>query len=277
MKKNLLIIILTIWVAGLYSQEYLLGIDLSYVNEMEDCDAVYFENGVAKDVSTSIQTVIHIADPSTALWWFTTATEENFSNYDIIGLSYYTQWHDVNIEYVGQVVYSLINEFNKPVWIVETGYPWTLENNDEADNILGATSILPGYSNPPTIKSQKNFLINMTYEVISNGGMGVIYWEPAWVSTSCSTQWGQGSHYENATFFDFDNQLHEGANFLKYDYSQPPSTTSQVSFYVNMTGVEITEAVYVTGDFTGTAWQFMPMENLGDNLYRYSTILHKGS
>jgi hypothetical protein len=30
-----------------------------------------------------------------------------------------------------------------------------------------------------------------------------VYWEPAWVSTACSTRWGQGSHWENAAFFDF--------------------------------------------------------------------------
>jgi arabinogalactan endo-1,4-beta-galactosidase len=37
--------------------------------------------------------------------------------------------------------------------------------------------------------------------VINAGGMGLIYWEPGWVSTSCSTLWGQGSHWENASFF----------------------------------------------------------------------------
>jgi hypothetical protein len=48
----------------------------------------------------------------------------------------------------------------------------------------------------------------------------VVYWEPAWVSTGCSTQWGVGSHYENATFFDFDNNLlpAAGIGFMQHDY-----------------------------------------------------------
>ncbi len=47
------------------------------------------------------------------------------------------------------------------------------------------------------------------------------YWEPAWISTDCSTRWGQGSHWENATFFDFQNQVHQGIDFLSYEYLFP--------------------------------------------------------
>jgi hypothetical protein len=51
----------------------------------------------------------------------------------------------------------------------------------------------------------------------------VVYWEPAWVSTDCSTRWGQGSHWENATFFDFQNgnEVHEGIEFLRHPYQFP--------------------------------------------------------
>lgn len=231
----------------------------------------------AKDVNNAIQTVIHIADPAQAVWWFQDAAANLFTGFDIIGLSYYPEWHPVNIQQVGEIISGMKSDYNKPVWIVETGYPWTLENNGDAGNILGEASLLPGYANPPTINSQKNFLINLTYEVISNGGFGVIYWEPAWVTTSCATLWGIGSHYENATFFNFENQLHEGIGFLAYDYAQPPSTTAQVSFYVDMTGIDHPDGVFVTGDFTGENWQFMPMSLVGNNIYRYTTAMQKGS
>ncbi len=238
-----------------------------------------FKAGIsaAKAVSSHIKTVIHIADPSNASWWFTAAADNGLDNFDIMGLSYYPQWHQVDIAQVGAAVNALHTTFDKPVWIVETGYPWTLDNNGDVGNILGEASILPGFANPPTINSQKNFLIKLTYTVLNNGGMGVIYWEPDWVSTSCFTQWGQGSHYENATFFDFNNQLHQGIDFLTYDYSQPPSTTSTVNFYVDMTGVDVSEGVFVTGDFTGEAWQFVPMTAIGNQVYKYSTTMEKGA
>ena len=56
--------------------------------------------------------------------------------------------------------------------------------------------------------------MNKLVEVIkSSGGEGLVYWEPAWVSTKCSTLWGQGSHWDNATFFDFDNKATLGMRF----------------------------------------------------------------
>jgi len=66
-------------------------------------------------------------------------------------------------------------------------------------------------------------MIDLTQSLIDNGGLGVVYWEPAWVSTKCSTRWGQGSHWENATFFDFlnNNELHRGIDFLNFEYQFP--------------------------------------------------------
>ena len=58
-----------------------------------------------------------------------------------------------------------------------------------------------------------NDVVQMTLRV---GGVGVVYWEPAWVSTKCTTRWGTGSHWENATLFDFrkGNELTPAADFL---------------------------------------------------------------
>ena len=101
--------------------------------------------------------------------------------------------------------------------IVEAGYPWTASWNDNANNILYQTN--PNYFPlSPTI--QKKWLVDLTEQVIDNGGKGVIYWEPAWVSSTCSTRWAQGSHYENATFFDFNNNLQNdgGIGFMTHDY-----------------------------------------------------------
>jgi arabinogalactan endo-1,4-beta-galactosidase len=53
--------------------------------------------------------------------------------------------------------------------------------------------------------------------VVENaGGEGVIYWEPAWVSTRCSTLWGQGSHWDNATLFDHENKATLGMQFYNH-------------------------------------------------------------
>ncbi|MGK0363470.1 MAG: hypothetical protein ACI85O_000515, partial [Saprospiraceae bacterium] len=59
-----------------------------------------------------------------------------------------------------------------------------------------------------------------------NGGNGLVYWEPGWVSTTCSTPWAIGSHYENATFFGFDDNLkgNGGINWMtEFSTSASPS------------------------------------------------------
>ena len=59
--------------------------------------------------------------------------------------------------------------------------------------------------------------------VVDNGGIGSVYWEPAWVSTKCSTRWGQGSNWDNATFFDFTkgNEALPAFDFLTHPYRRP--------------------------------------------------------
>ena len=73
------------------------------------------------------------------------------------------------------------------------------------------------------LDGQRQFVEAKARERIGNGALGVVYWEPAWVSTPCSTRWGQGSHWENAIFFDFqnDNEVLEGIDFLSHDYLYP--------------------------------------------------------
>jgi arabinogalactan endo-1,4-beta-galactosidase len=187
-------------------------------------DAQLFNAGIraVRDVAVETETdpriILHVAQPENAGWWFREARENGVTDFDVIGLSYYPQWSAFSVADVGAHVTYLQREFEKEVMIVETAYPWTLEAVDEtADNILNQG--VRKY--PITTQGQRQYMIDLTQSLISNGGLGVVYWEPAWVSTECSTRWGQGSHWENATLFDFRNQVHEGIDFLSYGYQFP--------------------------------------------------------
>lgn len=196
-------------------------------------DARLFNAGIqaVRDISAetglSIKIILHVAQPENAGWWFREATAAGITDFDVIGLSYYPQWSEFSIADVGAMTTTLRETFGKEVMIVETAYPWTLEAVDEtADNIL-----YQGISAYPiSIAGQRQFMIDLTQTLISNGGLGVVYWEPAWVSTGCSTRWGQGSHWENATFFDFmnDNEVTAAIDFLSYDYLYPPEVVDGV-------------------------------------------------
>lgn len=196
-------------------------------------DARLFNAGIravrtlAAETNSNPQIVLHVAQPENASWWFREAAQHGVTDFDVIGLSYYPQWSQLSPVDVGAFTTYLRQTFGKEVMIVETAYPWTFDAAEEtADNILNQG--IRGYGISPA--GQRQFLVDLSQSVLSNGGLGVVYWEPAWVSTQCTTRWGQGSHWENATFFDFQNgnELHEGVEFLSYPYLFPTELTDGV-------------------------------------------------
>lgn len=191
-------------------------------------DAPLFNAGIravrdfAAESGIHPQVVLHVAQPENTTWWFTQAEAAGITDFDVIGLSFYPQWSTFSIADMGAQVSFLRQRFGKQVMVLEAGYPWTRDAVDEtAGNVLNKG--LRGYPFSP--EGQYRFMTDMTQTLISNGASGVVYWEPGWVSTPCLTRWGQGSHWENATFFDFqhDNEVLEGINFLKDTYLHPAS------------------------------------------------------
>lgn len=189
-------------------------------------DAQLFNAGIravrdfAAETQTSPQIILHVAQPENTTWWFTEAEAAGVTDFDVIGISYYPQWSSFSIADMGAQVSYLGRRFGHEVMVVETAYAWTRDAVDEtADNILNQG--IRGYPFSP--EGQRRFMTDLTQSLISNGALGVVYWEPAWVSTQCSTRWGQGSHWENATFFNFqhNNEVLEGIDFLGHDYLFP--------------------------------------------------------
>jgi arabinogalactan endo-1,4-beta-galactosidase len=160
-------------------------------------------NRVSQKLDVEIQTMIHIAQPENSFWWFKEAFKNGIHEFDWIGLSYYPKWSEYPLNDIPIAIDSLKKLYDIPIIIVETAYPHTLENVDSAGNILGKDALIMGY--PATHKGQKEFMVELTKLALKGGADGVIYWEPAWISSKAVTPWGSGSHWDNATFFDAFN------------------------------------------------------------------------
>ena len=168
-----------------------------------------------RDISSSknkkIEIMLHIAQPENGLWWFEQASAAGVTDYDWIGLSYYPMWSEYDLNSIDTPIKTLIETYNKRLMIVETGYPFTLNNADSANNIFNENALITGY--PATEQGQLNYLNDLKTKIFQSGGEGIVYWEPAWVSTGCSTLWATGSHWDNATLFNHNNKSNLGMQF----------------------------------------------------------------
>lgn len=176
-------------------------------------------NAVKKSSSVDTKIILHVADPKNVEWWFDNITSTGgVSGFDMVGFSYYPLWHTmITPNALSQSIATFRTKYERPVLILETAYPWTMEAKDNYNNLFGSDTPIDGF--PFTKEGQLNMLIKLTQEVIDGGGSGIIYWEPAWLSVpGLKDQWGEGSSWENNTFFDFEGNATESFDFIKHEY-----------------------------------------------------------
>ncbi|WP_408591616.1 arabinogalactan endo-beta-1,4-galactanase [Novosphingobium sp.] len=167
---------------------------------------------------TAIKTMLHIAQPENIIGWFDNATAAGVLDYDIIGISYYSKWSKYNLAGLGKVIDAAHRRYGAEVWVVETAYPFTTDFGDDTGNLLGTDSAIPGY--PVSPEGQARYLEDLTRTVVANGGNGVVYWAPDWVSTKCKTRWGTGSSWENAAWFTVkDHEAVRALRWMSVDYT----------------------------------------------------------
>lgn len=164
---------------------------------------------------------LHVADPKNVDWWFgKITTSAAVSDFDIIGLSYYPLWHTtVTFDALPALITKLNNTYNKKVMILETAYPWTTEYADSYNNRFGSQTPLTGY--PFTKEGQTKFMVDLCQHMLNAGGSGLMYWEPAWISSQLKDLWGTGSSWENCTFFDFTGNALPSIDYMRYLYKLP--------------------------------------------------------
>lgn len=179
------------------------------IKAVKDIDSIYRHN---------TQIILHVADPKNLNWWFENMTTKgNVTDFDIIGFSYYPLWHTtITFDELPSLISDLKAKFKKEIMIVETAYPFTTEENDSYPNIFNTQKPLDNYPYSP--EGQRQFLIDLTQNVINAGGNGIIYWEPAWISSTLRDLWNTGSGWENCAFFDFTGNATNAFDFYNYNY-----------------------------------------------------------
>lgn len=174
---------------------------------------------------------------------------ENYEvDYDVFASSYYSFWHGT-LENLTNVLTNIAKEFDKKVMVAETSYAYTYENGDYNGNILSEESAFTK-DYPITVQGQASSLRDVMEAVVNVGvaGLGVFYWEPAWLpvpgdtwedqavlwekygsgwASSYATEYDPedagvhygGSAWDNQALFDFEGHPLPSLNVFKYVYS----------------------------------------------------------
>ena len=235
---------------------------------------------ISQKYDTSITVCFHMMGPSRTKWWLEEHSPHSL-DFDMIGITLYPGWNKgdyAGFTTLGDYVSYIIDTYQIEFLVMETAQLFTSGGNDNHVDILGEENIPLGYASPPTTETQKQYLIDLTEEVLDNGGSGVLVWGGEWVASNCyvyADRWGPGSSWENKALWDFNHNLHDGVNWMMAFSGKVP-----VTFKVDMKGIDVSKGVYLTGDFEnfdGDSWAFNRMTLEGNDIYAYTAYIYPDS
>lgn len=139
---------------------------------------------------------VHFANPESAGSYMTYASKLAYYNldYDVFATSYYPYWHGT-LDNLAQVLSEVADTYGKQVMVAETSYAYTLKDGDFSGNTIGEGGTYEK-PYPITVQGQANEVADVIAAVNAISGLGVFYWEGAWIPV------GGASYEENAALWE---------------------------------------------------------------------------
>lgn len=161
--------------------------------------------------SSRMQIMIHLDQGGRYFYlkeWFSRAFAEGLMDFDLIGLSYYPFWHGTYTD-LKTTMERLIQEYRKPVMIVESAYAWRKCKNGFIDE---AQEKIAGFPASPEGQRRVLELVNsIVASLPERMGRGVFYWEPL-----CVPQNGEGGWAENMGLLDETGRVLDGIHAFEF-------------------------------------------------------------
>ncbi|GAB3651170.1 glycoside hydrolase family 53 protein [Glycomyces tarimensis] len=173
-----------------------------------------------RDTAPRAEVMLHLAeggDNGAFRWWFDNA-ESHGVPYDAIGLSYYPYWHGP-LEDLESNMHDIAGRYGKPLYVMETAYPFTTEDKDGWSNIIADPEPVAGHPVGPESQSAVLTAVADTVKGVPNGlGRGVFWWEATWTGVA-GHGWdpddpSSGNGWENQALFDYEDRALPGLETL---------------------------------------------------------------
>ena len=213
------------------------------------CDLFASGDQAIRDFDRSVLIAHHFANPSTGYYaWYAQVMDECNLDYDVFATSYYPYWHGTT-ENLTTVLKEIADTYNKYVMVAETAYPYTSEDGDTFGNAVSKDSDSAVFRYDISVEGQAQCLTDVFQAVANVGekGIGVFYWEPAWLGVNGisweeqSSLWKKygsgwatdyaaeydasvtgsgGSSYDNQALFDFEGNSLKSLQVFRNIYPQ---------------------------------------------------------
>ncbi len=201
---------------------------------------------VSANTGRDTQIALHFTDPQKAGLLYNAAAELDAAgvDYNIFASSYYAFWHG-SLENLTSVLDKVADTFGKKVMVAETSWNFTDADGDGHENTIPSASNAEAESKyASSVQGQATAVrdvIQAVVDVKDAKGVGVFYWEPAWVPVGTPEQiednrvlwerdgsgwaasyagdystdaalWYGGSSWDNQALFNFDGHALESVN-----------------------------------------------------------------
>ena len=141
--------------------------------------------------------------------WFEKSFQEGLKDFDLIGLSYYPFWHGTYTD-LKETMERLIQDYHKPVMIVETAHAWRKCEDGFIDEIQEKIAGFP--ANPHGQRQVVELVTSILASLPDHMGQGIFYWEPL-----CTPKAGVGNWAANMGILDEDGKAMEAIEAFSFD------------------------------------------------------------
>lgn len=217
-----------------------------------------------RDTDPDILIAVHYTNPEKGNYkQYAANLKVNGVDYDIFASSYYPYWHGTLENLASQLSY-IKSEYGKEVMVTETSYAYTIADGDDHGNTIGE-QLTYEKKYPFTVQGQATAIADVIKTVSDIGGIGVFYWEAAWIPVpgdsweERSAKWEEyGSGWASSYSKDYDPAdagVYFGGsavdNQALFDFKGYPLDSLNTFKYVRMgtdvpVKVDSVEPVYVT-------------------------------
>lgn len=151
-----------------------------------------------------MQVMIHLDQGGRYDWlheWFEKSFAAGLEDFDLIGLSYYPFWHGTYLD-LRDSMNRLLQDYNKPILIVETAYAWRKSEKGFIDDDQIRIGCME--ASPEGQRRVLEYVMHLVAELPRQMGKGIYYWEPICVPGT------GGGWSENMGLLDEDGRAMEG-------------------------------------------------------------------